>query len=90
MFTKPEEKQKPQFTFSDIAKHAARKAQRHKSRKQDTDTAYRIAKLFRDNVISYRIEKVHEYRYDKFKSIRSEWKIYGDVDMIIFIHQHKR
>jgi len=26
-------KQKPQFTFSDIAKHAARKAQRRKSRK---------------------------------------------------------
>jgi len=39
-----------------------------------------MAKLFRDNVNSYRIEKVHEYRYDKFKSIRSEWKVYGDVD----------
>jgi len=73
--------QKPQFTFSDIAKQAARKAQRRKSRKQDTDTPYRIAKLLRDNANSYRIKKVYEYRYDKFKSIRSEWKIYGDVDI---------
>ena len=48
--------------------------------KQHSDTPYRMAKLFRDNVNSYRIEKVHEYRYDKFKSIRSEWKVYGDVD----------
>jgi len=29
---------KPYFKFSDIAKHAARKAQRCKPRKQDTDT----------------------------------------------------
>jgi len=36
-------------------------------------------------VNSYRIEKVHEYRYDKFKSVRSEWKIYGDVD-IFHVH----
>ena len=75
-------KQKPQFTFSDIAKHAVKKAQRRKSRTQDTDTPYRIAKLFRDNVNSCRIEKVHEYRYNKFKSIRSEWNIYGAVDII--------
>ena len=50
LFTEPREKQKPQFTFLDIAKHAARKAQRGKSRKQDTDTPYRIAKLFRNNM----------------------------------------
>jgi len=72
---------KPHFTFSDIAKHAARKAQRRKSRIQDTDIPYRIAKLFIGNVNSYMIEKLYEYRYDKFKSVRSEWKIYGDVDI---------
>jgi len=79
--TEPTEKQKTQFTFSGITKHAARKVQRSKSRKQDTDTPYRIAKLFTDNANSYRIEKVHEYRYDKCKSIRSEWKSYGEVDI---------
>ena len=57
LFTEPGEKHKPQFTFSDIAKLAARKAQIRKSRKQDTDTPYRVAKLFRENKSSYRIEK---------------------------------
>jgi len=30
------------------------------------------------------IEKLYKYRFDKFKSVRSEWKIYGDVDNYIF------
>jgi len=64
LFTEPEEKQKPQFTFSDIAQHAARKAQRRKSRKQDTDTSYRIAKLFRDNSPCDRCPNLG-YRYQR-------------------------
>ena len=47
---------KPQFTFSDIAKHAARKAQRRKSIKQDTDTPYRLQNCqTRENKSSYRM-----------------------------------
>jgi len=88
LFTKPEEKQKPQFTFSDIAKHAARKAQRHKSRKQDTDTAYRIAKLFRDNVISYRI--LRKYMNIDMTNLKAFVLSGKFMVMLIFIHQHKR
>jgi len=46
---------KPSFSFSEIAKHAAKKAQRKLAKRQD-DT-YRISKLFRDNTNNYRIEK---------------------------------
>jgi len=41
MFHGPKEKLKPQFTFADVAKHAAKKAQRQQSRKQDND--FRVA-----------------------------------------------
>ena len=58
LFHGPREKLKPQFTFADVAKHAAKKAQRQQSRKQDND--FRVAKLFRDNKSSYRIEKIRE------------------------------
>ena len=81
LFTEPGEKHKPQFTFSDIAKLAARKAQIRKSRKQDTDTPYRIAKLFRKTKVVTELKKTREHRYDRFESVRSEWKIYGDVDI---------
>ena len=70
---------KPDFGYSDIAKHAAKKAQRFKAKHQDTD--YRVAKLFKGTKNSYRIEKIHEYNYDKFHSSRSHWKIYGNVDI---------
>jgi len=70
---------KPQFTFADVAQHAARKGQRRASRKQVND--FRVAKLFRDNTTSYRIEKVREYKYNKFNTTRSEYKIYGEVDI---------
>jgi len=70
---------KPQFTFADVAQHAARKAQRQALRKQVND--FRVAKLFRDNTTSYRIEKVREYKYNKFNTTRSEYKIYGEVDI---------
>ena len=71
--------QKPNFSYSDVAKHAAKKAQRFQSKQQDTD--YRVAKLFKGIKNSYRIEKIREYNYDKFNSTRSHWKIYGDVDI---------
>jgi len=55
LFYELKEKLKPQFTFADVAKHAAKKAQRQQSRKQDND--FRVAKLFRDNKSSYQIQK---------------------------------
>ena len=79
LFHKPEERLKPQFTFADVAKHTAKKARRQHLRKQDND--FRVAKLFRDNKSSYRIEKVREYNYNKFNPTRAEYKIYGEVDI---------
>ena len=58
LFHGPKEKLKPQFTFADVAKHATKKAQRQQSRKQDND--FRVAKLFRGNKSSYKIEKIRE------------------------------
>ena len=74
----PKEKSKPQFTFADVAKHAAIKGQRRNLRNQNNE--YRIAKLFRENKNNYKIEKLREFNYSKF-STRSEYKIYGDVDL---------
>ena len=66
LFHGPKEKLKPQFTFADVAKHAAKKAQRQQLlRKQDSD--FRVAKLFRDNKSSYQIEKIREYKYNNNK-----------------------
>ena len=73
------QKLKPQFKFVDVAQHAARKGQRRALRKQVND--FRVAKLFRDNTSSYKIEKVREYKYTKFNTTRSEYKIYGEVDI---------
>jgi len=42
---------------------------------------YRVAKLHKGNKSNYRIEKIREYKYTKCNSTRSEWKIYGDVDL---------
>jgi hypothetical protein len=72
-------KTKPNFQWSDIAKHASKKAERRQSQKQDN--IFRLAKLFRDNKNSYRIEKTGEYYYNKYKAMRSEWKVFGDIDI---------
>ena len=82
---------KPDFSYSDIAKHAAKKAQRSqtKQQQQDTDEIYRVAKLFKSKENSYRIEKIREYKFDKFNSTRSHWKIHGDVN-IFQIHRDRR
>ena len=48
---------------------------------RNNDTDFRVAKLFRDNKSSYRIEKVRECKYTKFDTTRSEYKIYGDIDI---------
>ena len=77
---KPKPKFKPKFSFSDIAKQAAVKAQRRINRNEEPDT-YKITKLFRNNVNNYRIVKERDYTYDRFNAARSEWKIYGDVDI---------
>jgi len=79
LFHGHKEKLKPQFIFADVAKHAAKKAQRQQSRKQDN--YFRVAKLFRDNKSSYQIEKIREYKYNKFNATRSEYKVYGEVDI---------
>jgi len=74
---------KPDFSYSDIAKHVAKKAQRlqAKQQQQGTDEVYRVAKLFKSKENSYRIEKIREYKFDKFNSTRSHWKIHGDVNI---------
>ena len=69
----------PQFTFADVAKHAAKKGQRRNLRNQNNE--YRIAKLFRENKNNYKIEKLWEYHYSKFDTTRYEYKIYGDIDL---------
>ena len=50
---------KPDFSYSDIAKHAAKKAQRLQARQQQqgADEVYRVAKLFKSKRNSYTIEK---------------------------------
>ena len=70
---------KPKFEPKEIFKQAAKKAQRRINRKQQKD--YKISKLFRNNVNDYKIVKEHEYIYNKFHTTRSEWKIYGDIDI---------
>ena len=70
---------KPRFDWKAIAKHAAKKGERYQSRKQDN--SYRIAKLFRNNEKDYRIEKINEYYVHKYRTTRSEWKVYGSVDI---------
>ena len=47
------------FSFTDVAKHAAKKARRRDLRKLDND--FRVAKLYKHNQNSYRIQKVREY-----------------------------
>jgi len=50
---------KPDLSYSDIAKHAAKKAQRLQARQQQqgADEVYRVAKLFKSKRNSYTIEK---------------------------------
>jgi len=82
LFQERRQKAKPKFTFKDIAKPAAKKGQRRNLWNQNNE--YSIAKLFRNNRNSYSTEKVREYSYsmhNKFNTTRSEYKIYGDVDI---------
>jgi hypothetical protein len=80
LFKQPQySRSKPNFQWRDIAKHAALKAQRLQAQKQDN--IQRIAKLFRDNKNTYKIEKTYEYYYEKYKTKRSEWKVFGDIDI---------
>jgi hypothetical protein len=80
LFKQPQySRSKPNFQWRDIAKHAALKAQRLQAQKQDN--IQRIAKLFRDNKNTYKIEKTYEYYYEKYKTKRSEWKVFGHIDL---------
>jgi hypothetical protein len=80
LFKQPQySRSKPNFQWRDIAKHAALKAQRLQAQKQDN--IQRIAKLFRDNKNTYKIEKTYEYYYEKYKTKRSEWKVFDDIDI---------
>ena len=56
LFKEPKEKSKPKFTFSDVAKQAAVKAQKRELRKPADD--FRIASLFKSNKHDYKIEKL--------------------------------
>ena len=60
-------------------KTRCKKTQRQQSSKQDND--FLVTKLFRDNRSSYQIQKIREYKYNKFNTIRSEYKIYGEIDI---------
>jgi hypothetical protein len=62
-----------------LPNHAALKAQRLQAQKQDS--IQRITKLFRDNKNRYKIEKTYEYYYEKYKTMRSEWKVFGHIDL---------
>jgi len=76
----PKEKaKKPIFSSAEIAKHAAKKAQRKTAKKQDD--IYRIATLFKSTKNNYTISKVFEYYNQKFKTNLSHWKIHGEVDI---------
>ena len=79
LFKEPKVKLKTKFTLKDVAKHAAVKGQGRNLRNQNSE--YRIAKLFRENKNNYKIEKLREYNYSKFNTTRSEYKIYGDIDL---------
>ena len=76
LFYEKKPKSKPKFELKEVFKHAAKKAQRRINRKQED---YKISKLFITN--NYKIVKEREYTYNKFNTIRSEWKIYGDIDI---------
>ena len=79
LFKETTEKSKPKFTFSDVARHTAIKARKRKLRKPVED--FRIASLFKSNRHDYKIEKIKEHKYNKFNTSRSEYKIFGDVDI---------
>jgi len=79
LFKETTEKSKPKFTFSDVARHTAIKARKRELRKPVED--FRIASLFKSNKHGYKIEKIKEYKYSKFNTSRSEYKIFGDVDI---------
>jgi len=45
------------------------------------DQTYRLAKLFKTKNNNYRIEKIFEKDVPKYRTTRSHWKVYGDVDI---------
>ena len=78
----PKTKSMPKFTHSQIAQHAAKKASRKIKKKKTTD--FHIPNIFRESYTDkkpFKIEKVREYRNEKFQAVRSEWKISGPVDL---------
>ena len=89
LFKPPHQKALPNFDFKQIAQHAANKGAKNTRRLQlqKQDNTYRITKLFRDKKSNqYKIEKINEYYNEKYKALRSAWKIHGDVD-IFQIHE---
>jgi len=62
----------------DEVKSEARKAKHLEQAAQDH--TYRLAELFK-SIHIYRIEKIHEYKNEKFNATRSYWKIFGHVDI---------
>ena len=52
-----------------------------KPRGNNHESKTTTSEIFRDNKSSYRIEKIREYKYNKFNTTRSEYKIYGEVDI---------
>ena len=81
---KEKPKCRPEFNWKQIAQHAARKAQRKFDQKQNLTNDFHVPNIFRESYSAekpYRIEKINEYHYEKFKTDRSEWKIFGHVDL---------
>jgi len=62
----------------DEAKCAARKAKQLEQAAQDH--TYRLVELFK-RIHNYCIEKINEYKNGKFNATRSDWKIFGHVDI---------
>ena len=60
--------------FEDEDKKATRKI------KRESDVIFHIPNIFRTSVEKPYIEKIHEYRNEKYNTDSSEWKIYGHVD----------
>ena len=84
--------------WSKISKQAANKAlakrvtpeivEKRKQRQQKKDVdddLYFTKSLYSHTEDKYIIRKVNEYRNEKYKTARSEWKVYGDVDIF---HMH--
>jgi hypothetical protein len=49
--------------------------------KNKSTTDFKIPNIFRESQKLYTIDKINEYHVAKFKTFRSEWKIFGQVDL---------